>query len=584
MSRLLVTTADSRLWKKNKPLLLLGAWCFRAGCKSENTDRNIKVIPYHWDDREKLLSDYDYLQRCYEDALSKLVITLNDFHDTNHSLRYWRILIGPWLYLFIHILYDRWYMILKASEEKDISTIIINEFELDVIPRDLRGMSPDGLRWNNFLYSCAIKEQNKIKWVEVTGNQKGLMQNSSTVESSVGLKSKVFNSLRSFLNRLVFPQEAFFITTHLPRRIEMKLQLMLGQFPKFWCSPKTPFAEPDIQLRNTLKLYECHSKDDFQCFLAKMLPRQIPTVYLEGYPLLQETVKKLPWPSKPKFIFTSNSFQFDEVFQCWSAEKVEKKTPLIIAQHGGYYGIGQIAAGEEHQVKIADRFLTWGWKDERKSVFPSIAITNLEYKDKVWKHDGELLIVTVPIRRVSFKCSSWPIAANQSQEFLSEQLCFAKELEKRIMKRLILRIHKKSDDKLQSAFIPQWLQAFPEVRIDPSDIPIERQIKRSRLFVYTYNSTGFLETLGRNIPTVIFWNPEFFELRKSAEPYFEKLKDAGIFHECPLTAAQHINEIWDDVSKWWNSSRVQFIRKEFCEIYSNRSENPMLELQKAIKF
>ena len=44
----------------------------------------------------------------------------NEIHNVDHSLRYWRILIGPWLGYFIHILFDRWIMLKRAITEYEI--------------------------------------------------------------------------------------------------------------------------------------------------------------------------------------------------------------------------------------------------------------------------------------------------------------------------------------------------------------------------------------------------------------------------------------------------------------------------------
>ena len=58
---------------------------------------NAEMIPYHWDDRNKLYNDYQYLNIIYENTLKAMQKQLNEIHQVDHSLRYWRILIGLWL-------------------------------------------------------------------------------------------------------------------------------------------------------------------------------------------------------------------------------------------------------------------------------------------------------------------------------------------------------------------------------------------------------------------------------------------------------------------------------------------------------
>ena len=65
------------------------------------------------------------------------------------------------------------------------------------------------------------------------------------------------------------------------------------------------------------------------------------------------------------------------------------------------------------------------------------------------------------------------------------------------------------------------------------------------------------------VTTVIYWNPNHWELRESAIPYFEDLKRVGIFHETPESAAHHVATIWDDVNAWWTSPEVEDVLGRF---------------------
>jgi len=106
---------------------------------------------------------------------------------------------------------------------------------------------------------------------------------------------------------------------------------------------------------------------------------------------------------------------------------------------------------------------------------------------------------------------------------------------------------------------------------------ISNQIRKSRIFVSTYNATTYLESFSMNIPTIIYWNVNHWELNNSAIPYFEALKRVGIFHATPESAALHINAIWDDVPKWWNSievrDAVEKFKNQFCHLSDNLVDN-----------
>lgn len=122
-SRFLITTADERSWAKEKPVIFLGEWCKRFSKKNWQT-LDSTTIPYHWDSHQKFNQDYKYLGSVYEKILQSLAKILNDLHGVDRSLRYWRIIVGPWLYYFVQILYDRWEMINIAISDYKVEETI----------------------------------------------------------------------------------------------------------------------------------------------------------------------------------------------------------------------------------------------------------------------------------------------------------------------------------------------------------------------------------------------------------------------------------------------------------------------------
>jgi putative transferase (TIGR04331 family) len=113
----------------------------------------------------------------------------------------------------------------------------------------------------------------------------------------------------------------------------------------------------------------------------------------------------------------------------------------------------------------------------------------------------------------------------------------------------------------------RWRDRFPDLQVNSGESNIDDLVRRSRLYISTYNATTFLESFTRNVPSVIFWNPDHWELRESAEPYFADLRRVGIFHETAESAAHHVTDIWDDIDAWWQSARVREALDRFKERY-----------------
>ena len=103
------------------------------------------------------------------------------------------------------------------------------------------------------------------------------------------------------------------------------------------------------------------------------------------------------------------------------------------------------------------------------------------------------------------------------------------------------------------------------------------RLNECRLCIVTHNATVFLETFVANFPTVLFWNPEYYEIREEAKPYFDALHSAGILHYTPESAAKILNKIYHNPMKWWMQENIQSVKDQFCEKYAYISDNWLKE-------
>jgi len=305
----------------------------------------------------------------------------------------------------------------------------------------------------------------------------------------------------------------------------------------------------------------------------------IPTTYLEGYETLIKKIKDLPWPNRPKAIFTSSSYAADDVFKAWAGEKTEIGIPLIIGQHGGHHGMTPWSFYEDHQITISDFWLSWGWSDfGNPQVKP---VGNLKtFGQKVnYDPNGDGLMIEMPLPRYSYHMYAIPVAS-QWLSYFDDQCRFITALPNALQNKILVRFtpHVYGWDEKQ-----RWGDKLPNIKTDWGSKPLSTIIARSRIAICTYNATTYLESLNWNVPTIIFWNPEHWELREEVKPYFEKLKSVGIFHETPESAASHMTNIWDNVAGWWQSDKLQTARSQFCKQFSHTPENPLDVLEAFFK-
>jgi putative transferase (TIGR04331 family) len=315
--------------------------------------------------------------------------------------------------------------------------------------------------------------------------------------------------------------------------------------------------------------------DIFSTVVHHMIPLHIPTAYLEGYESLVGCTNSTPWPQQPKAIFTSNDHLSNDVFKAWAAEKSEKSVPLVIGQHGGHYGMAPWSFHEKHEITIADKWLSWGWSDEKnKQIEP---VGNLIAMNHSVQHDpkGQALMVEMALPRYSFHMYAAPLAG-QWLSYFEDQCSFINALPGKLSQQLLVRLHHNDYGWDQKE---RFHQHFPDLQLDSGQESIVSLIKKSRLYISTYNATTYLESLAWDVPTIIFWNPDYWELNADASYYIGLLKSVGIFHDTPESAAEQMIKVWDDIPIWWNSKEVQHARQEFCQYYSYLPENPIDQLE-----
>ena len=96
--------------------------------------------------------------------MSVLFPKLNEYHNTDFSEKYWRIIIGPWLYPTIALLFDRWSMIDKALSEFPVDCVEIAEHDLkELIQIDFISVNEKGIKYNEAIYAEILKYRGGLK-------------------------------------------------------------------------------------------------------------------------------------------------------------------------------------------------------------------------------------------------------------------------------------------------------------------------------------------------------------------------------------------------------------------------------------
>lgn len=567
----LVTTAYERSWDTNRRLLYLGEWCRLDSRRDTWRSLAGDTHPYHWDDREKYYRDYLYLDAAYERKLADLARRLGAMHGVTDDIRYWRIVAGPWLRFFMDAMFDRFETVRSVHETGAIDDTWILRYDLDDwAPADFLefyGQFTDD-PWNHVAFAECIREVG----LSYTERSDPLIPVRSGYASDNAVR-KVTRQLLDAYARLLpaTSNRVAIISAYIPRWQLWKLQRALRQPPYFY-SPRLKKGGAPLNPRQRDLLAGKQGSIPFERLLDRLIPRMIPRLYVEDFAdLMTDALSKMP--HRPKVLMTANAYQADDAFKLWAAHHVAKGVPLVIAQHGGNMGLSRFNQTEDHQIRSADVFASWGWtRQETPNVYPLPAL-KLVGDTPRFDPRGEIIVATGAFPRYFYCHYSVPVAG-QVLEYISAQLRFRDGLDPRfggLLKFLLDR------DEFGWSVRQTFEKAGAGMSTESPGQPFLKRLEGCRLAVGTHNATVFLETLSANFPTIIFLNPRHFEMRPDAEGIIDALRGVGILHDTPESAAAHVNAIGDHVGDWWEQEQLQGVRREFCRRFARTSPSWIAE-------
>ena len=580
--RHLIISSDIATWKFDRPVLFLGKWCLREQDRAiwETMDA-VVADPVGAKSQDKYALHLE--ARRLEIALfSGFVNILNEHHGVEREERYWKILLGHWFRETIELLINRIVTIERCYENYQISGATLYHQQVRFLAAANYSDSKD--KANNNCWDSQIFER-LLKLLDIPNEGIEYLTHEDVKNVPVAIpnrkitiKQQLFKNARRIANEMACKKDAFIVNSYLPLQKEFLLGLALGQCPQ-WRFPLSfeTSTEVDTDTRTALG-HKMRQSDDtkLERAIACLIFDLIPICYLEEYSSLVRVSELVRWPKEPRFIFTSNNFVSDEVFKIWTAEKVNKGTPYFVGQHGNSYGTDRFYQSTIEEV-TSDKFLTWGWEGglsqhTKAFIFKNVSNSRIQNSIK----NGLLLVETL----LTSRSKVWE-QADEYEKYMKEQFRFVASLKSQPRDNLMVRLYGGYADHLGEDDI-RWLNFDQQIKLDRGDAPIRELWLKNRIVVHSYDSTGMLETLEANLPTIAFWQNGLDHLVEGAIPYYQLLINAGIVHLTPESAALKVNQVWDDVENWWKSRKVQDAREIFCLQYARTSKKPIRDLKKIL--
>ena len=521
-----------------------------------NKNTNCKIQNQPFLDSIKRNETSIYLNNLSEKIISELKFKLNSLNKVNYGTDDWKIIVGPWLNNFLKISHNRFYKIKRVLSENDISEVTAFNYKdenFTLIDNLQLNEVSNNVEWNAIMYSKIISF--------LKPNINIMFENLNTNFSrtkKISIKSIFKNFISFLLSFLIKKNDALIVHPYLPYFENIKLNFFLKQFPQSWRLFKLVDKKYDIELRKKIILK--NSENDFEMFMSKIIPSSLPICHIESFNKLKTIIDNSHLPKNPKFIFTSNNYEYDEVFKLYVVLKKKNKSTYIVGQHGSYISsIENMFFKESH---AADYYLDWGKNgfDSNQDGF------NLKLINKSIKNDknGKILILDSPYgtNNKTFNRMDENII---KEKFLHTLIS---SIDKDLHKNIILKLHT-SYKQRDKTYLSKIKSICPDIKIETDNKIIFKLFKKARCVIHTYDSTGIYETMTFNIPTFCIWPNELNHVQQKYQQYYNILKKNNVLFFEPKYLAEKINSFYSNLDMWWLKTET----KEAINIFLNQFSN-----------
>ena len=569
-----------RLDKKKS--IMLGHWCANYQPNKKRILYN-NILNHPWNNRLTFEKDFIKIQNLYEKNLINLKNVLNKNLKKNYSLRFWRILIGPWLNLFLTLFFEKEILIKKFLKLKKIKLIKFQYIRKNFITSDHLSFFNISAtdEWHYYFFLDMLENYERLNDIKNINyeTKKTFIKKPNFIHK----KQNFFSNIKT-LNHFNKNLKVIFFDTYLSKKEKIYLSLKNFQFfklnfPKIYLSP-----EPNIHLREKI-IKKNITKNFPNSILFRQILLNIPINYLENFNQIGSDIKNSNLPLKPKVVFTTNGLYLNPLKSRYVAELIEGGTKLVHGQHGGNYGNLKQNFFENHEIKIADYYLTWGWKNRNNKIKNFGVFLNFEKinrKTSSKRNLDKILIVTILGRRYLRNLQSLTTNIAERHNYLYKFLPkIIEKIKLNLRKKIIVRTYD-AKPSLGWNFKPFLKNKFKNIEINgkPDRTEYEKLINKSKIVVVTVFSTVFFECLLANVPTILVLPASKRIFNQKTIKFINMLERENIYFSDTNSAAKFINNNWNNIDNWWYNNKTQEVIKIFTKAFAKKNANLIFEIQK----
>lgn len=584
--RLILSSLQKYDLATEKQLKLYGPWCLQK----TTAPITFEELAYYKHPQRPLPSTSREGSLAITEALDALLpvltVALNNYHGRSYSQRFWEILLRHTITNMLVPLYDRYERmqeILKSGES----------YEAEVLPQGVKVKLSS--RYSGFLWS----EQptfnhligSELLWFLNPKNVKlSILQSKEPLEivyhDNTSTLAKVDVSLSEKIRsvrKLVVAQVARLIRLRflykgvnvrgvqgMSPRDNLKLLLALEKISKGVSRGKKIKKVPRVEKTSAHVDLKLNTSNVFIQFAAKIIPQLLPTLVIDGFEKW-EAAGFAELNSRVKVCVFGPNFadKWNERMEL-AMYKELCGAYIIGSQHGTGYGTFRYCPDPfQTEYKIFDEFLTWGWSEHERFSFRATPmpapIFNPIQNTHCARNEDIVLIGTLATAGVYF---GLPVAhSEECYAYFESKLTFLNGLKKNHVENILYRPYLAGTLFVDEVRFVE--QRFPKMRMLYS--LLWPAMQSCKLAILDHPGTTWHIVASMNTPFIIYCDPHLWEQSKDMDPFLERFRKVGIWHDSPESAAQQVNKIGDRVQEWWQSAEVQEARNYFLKYHARHS-------------
>lgn len=292
--------------------------------------------------------------------------------------------------------------------------------------------------------------------------------------------------------------------------------------------------------------------------IKRVLPLFIPVAYLEGFRALREAALRVPVGS-PSGFYTANALYHHLLFKLLAAER-QQSTLLLGHQHGGSFGMELRHAPEEYERSVCDIFYTWGWDGGTGETRP---LSPPAFKKVARRKRWALMLSLGDFPNTYYRIQFFP-AADGARRTIADTLDFARGLPSIPAGKVLIRPYPTDYGRGWPGELRRLLPAAQVDRFGKRSID---RFAASELVFHNYLSTGWLESIWLDVPTLALYDPDVYAFRQGVAASVEAFERFGLLHRSGSSAAKFYSAVRHDLQGWWNQPEFRSARTEFSAQY-----------------